>query len=126
MLVARARQGADWFELSERATVLAGGLLEALTSLPTVRPPRWARSQRRIDQVRQALAENMGLRLDELAEVAGVSAYHLSRTFRMVTGLTLSRYRIRLRVRRAIGRLAGGDRDIARVAAELGLPTRRI
>jgi len=49
-----------------------------------------------------------------------VSAYHLSRTFRRVTGLTLSHYRIRLRLRRAMERLAAGERDLAGLAADLG------
>jgi AraC-like DNA-binding protein len=60
------------------------------------------------------------LDLDNLARAVGVSAYHLSRTFRAVTGLTLSRYRIRLRLRRVLERLADGERDLAGLAAEAG------
>ena len=58
--------------------------------------------------------------LDDLAQAAGVSAYHLSRTFRRVTGLTMSRYRTRLRLRQAMERLAAGEDDLAGLAADLG------
>ena len=122
MLVARARQGADRFELAERATALAGGLLLALAPDGTgsARPGTATRAGRLVDQVRQLLAERTDLGLHDLAREAEVSAYHLSRTFRRVTGLTLSRYRIRLRLRRAMQRLAAGDGDLAGLAAELG------
>jgi AraC-like DNA-binding protein len=88
MLLARAGQDADRFELAERATALAEALLAGLRMLA--------------------------------ARAVGVSAYHLSRTFRAVTGLTLSRYRIRLRLRRVLERLADGERDLAGLAAEAG------
>lgn len=119
VLVARARQGADELELAERAAVLAGGLLEPLTLGP---PPSVAtpHSRRVVDQVRQALAQNSDLRLSELARVAGVSVYHLSRAFRSVTGFTLSRYRIRLRARSALEMMAAGERDLARLALDVG------
>jgi AraC-like DNA-binding protein len=122
MLLARARQGADSFELTERAIALAGGLLMPLAPdrAGAARPGTAIRTWRLIDQVRQLLAERTELGLDDLAQAAGVSAYHLSRTFRRVTGLTLSRYRTRLRLRRAMQRLAAGDGDLAGLAAELG------
>jgi AraC-like DNA-binding protein len=122
MLLARARQGADRFELTERATALAGGLLLrlALGSAGTARPGAATRAGRQVDQARQLLAQRTDLGLDDLAREVGMSAYHLSRTFRRVTGLTLSRYRTTLRLRRAMQRLAAGDRDLAGLAAELG------
>jgi AraC-like DNA-binding protein len=49
-----------------------------------------------------------------------VSPHHLSRVFRSSTGHTISRHRIRLRVRDALERLAGGERDLARLAADAG------
>lgn len=48
------------------------------------------------------------------------SPHHLSRIFHSVTGTTISRHRRRLRARRALERLAAGDRDLARLAFELG------
>jgi AraC-like DNA-binding protein len=119
--VARAHGGADRFELTERAALLIGGLVElaAEPQVPGRRAVGARRSQRLADLVRQAINDDVRVRLDELALLAGVSAYHLSRTFRRVTGMTISRYRRRIRVRSAIDRLATGERDLARLAAEL-------
>ncbi|WP_344292896.1 helix-turn-helix transcriptional regulator, partial [Streptomyces synnematoformans] len=55
-----------------------------------------------------------------LAAELGCSPHHLSRVFRAATGATLSRYRNRLRAARALERLAGGERDLGGLAAELG------
>ncbi|NJD26699.1 MAG: helix-turn-helix transcriptional regulator [Chloroflexi bacterium] len=59
------------------------------------------------------------LDLRSLAHRVGVSPYHLSRTFRRVVGLTLSRYHARLRVRAAIEGLLAGV-PIAALAQEAG------
>lgn len=56
----------------------------------------------------------------ELAAVAGVSSYHLMRVFRHETGTTLRGYRVQLRLALALHRLRAGERDLARLAAELG------
>lgn len=58
--------------------------------------------------------------LGALARVARASPYHVSRTFRQVCGLTISRYRSRLRVRRALERLGQGERDLAGMAVDVG------
>lgn len=55
-----------------------------------------------------------------LAEYFGVSPFRLSRAFSRVTGVSLTRYRNRVRVGRALERLAGGDTALADLAAELG------
>ena len=52
--------------------------------------------------------------------IPGVSAHHLSRIFRAAAGHTMSRHRMRLRARAALERLAGGERSLARLAADLG------
>ena len=49
-----------------------------------------------------------------------VSPHHLSRIFRAGTGHTISRHRMRLRTRSALERLAAGEQNLARLAAELG------
>jgi AraC-like DNA-binding protein len=95
---------------------LAAEVLAAL--LPGARPaPRPAHA--RVDEVRAALHTDPDLALDDLASVAGWSGWYLSRTFRQVTGLTISAYRRRLRVRAALDALAGGD-PLALVAAGTG------
>ncbi|MBW8486695.1 helix-turn-helix domain-containing protein [Actinomadura parmotrematis] len=55
-----------------------------------------------------------------LARALGVSPAHLSRVFRRETGTTLTRYRNRLRVSRALDRIGSGETDLAALAADLG------
>ncbi|WP_156042349.1 helix-turn-helix domain-containing protein [Rhodococcus sp. UNC363MFTsu5.1] len=55
-----------------------------------------------------------------LSEALDVSPFLLSRTFTAVTGVSLTRYRNRVRVGRALARLEGGERDLALLAADLG------
>lgn len=75
-----------------------------------------------VDRARELLAHRFAepLGLVELARLVGYSPHHLSRTFAAATGLTLSRYRRRLRVRAALARLEQGADDLARLAADLG------
>jgi AraC-like DNA-binding protein len=121
-LLARARLGADSFELLERAIDLAGRLLSgffARGSRPGGSPPS-ARAQVLVDQVRELLHERIDLGLGGLSRTIGVSPYHLSRSFRSSTGMTLTRYRRQLRLKRAMQRLADGDSNLAGLAADLG------
>ena len=55
-----------------------------------------------------------------LAEMLGVSPYRLSRAFSREAGMSLTRYRNRVRVSRALERLAAGERDLGLLAADLG------
>lgn len=55
-----------------------------------------------------------------LARSLEASPSHLSRTFRHHVGMTVSRYRNRVRVSRALERIAGGETDLAGLAAALG------
>jgi len=55
-----------------------------------------------------------------LAERFGVSPFALSRAFSAVMGVSLTRYRNRVRVGRALERIENGDRDLAGLAAGLG------
>jgi AraC-like DNA-binding protein len=66
---------------------------------------------------REALACDPSLGLVELGRLVGSSPHHLSRVFRDEVGVTVSRYRRQLRLRRA---LDGLDEDLARVAADAG------
>ena len=55
-----------------------------------------------------------------LATHLDVSPYRLSRAFTREVGVSLTRYRNRLRVTRALDRLAAGETHLGRLAADLG------
>jgi AraC-like DNA-binding protein len=63
---------------------------------------------------------NHRMGLVELARTVGASPFHLSRVFREITEMTLSQYRLRLRVHEVLDRIAGGDEDLASVARATG------
>jgi AraC-like DNA-binding protein len=59
-------------------------------------------------------------RLPAPAALLNVSPYRLSRAFSRYRGLSLTRYRNRVRVGRALDRLIDGDTGLADLAAHLG------
>ncbi|MCF3119032.1 helix-turn-helix transcriptional regulator [Streptomyces arenae] len=122
LLLAHARTGADTFELSERTTAVAARILAQLApSRVASGLPRAAKARRRlVDDARAALGTGTTQSLDSLALAVGCSPHHLSRVFRTETGTTLTRYRNRLRLARALDRLAEGERDLALLAHDLG------
>jgi AraC-like DNA-binding protein len=118
-LLARARRGADGFELAERVVRLAQDLLRDPVGAPA---RRGSPAHRRLaGAAREALVADPAVDdLGRMAGLLGVSRSHLSRVFRAETGETLTRFRNRLRVRAALDRLADGHRDLAGLAADLG------
>jgi AraC-like DNA-binding protein len=117
VLAARAAR-AEPFELAELTVRLVGGL----TAWPPAgagRPGTEAAHRELADAARELLAaEPAGLR--EIARRLGCSPYHLSRVFHRRTGLTLTRYRNRLRVMRALEAIEAGETDLAGLAVRLG------
>jgi len=74
-----------------------------------------------VEQVRLLLAERSMAKLT-LAEIAGETAFtpwHLARVFREVTGTSIHRFVLRLRLARALDRLEP-EANLARVALECG------
>lgn len=59
-------------------------------------------------------------RLDELAREAGMSKFHFCRLFRKTTGLSPSRYFIRLRMEMARRLLRETSRSVIEVGLEVG------
>lgn len=122
LLLSAGRNGADPHELVERALTLAADVLEQGDPRPVASGrPATIRAQRSAaDGAREILAEDPERSLPELAHDLAVSPHHLSRVFRSLTGHTISRHRMRLRARAALEHLAGGESDLARVAADAG------
>jgi AraC-like DNA-binding protein len=122
LLLAAARRGADQHSLWERSVLLVAGALAHHDPRPTEsgRPSTGTARTAIVQGARELLASDADRSLLDLAGELAVSPHHLSRIFRQSTGHTVSRHRIRLRVRAALERIAGGDRDLARLAAELG------
>jgi AraC-like DNA-binding protein len=60
------------------------------------------------------------LTLTRIAAALGVSVFHLCRSFRRATGLTLHGYRDEVRLRMALERLEQGEGDLTRLGLELG------
>jgi AraC-like DNA-binding protein len=122
LLLASAGRGGDPHELVERAIALTGRVLERADGrrVAAGRPVSARRRRALVDSAREVLAAEPGRSLPELARELAVSPHHLSRIFRSITGQTISRHRMRLRARSALERLAGGERDLAWLAADLG------
>src|SRR5262249_41591846 len=72
-------------------------------------------------EAREALVDDPDQPLPALGRRLAVSPHHLSRIFRALTGVTIARHRMRLRVRAALERLSGGGGDLARLAADTGV-----
>jgi AraC-like DNA-binding protein len=122
LLLAAARRGDDPDGLVERALVLAAHALEQDDPRPVAagRPATAQARRALVERAREVLAADPRRSLPQLARELAVSPHHLSRIFSSATGTTVSRHRVRLRVRAAMERLAGGEGDLARLAAELG------
>lgn len=122
LLLAAARRRQDEHALVERCILLAADVIEQHDPRPvTSGRPSTARARQQLaDNARERLAADPGRSLTDLSGELAVSPHHLSRVFRQVTGQTISGHRVRLRVRTALERIAGGNRDLARLAAELG------
>jgi AraC-like DNA-binding protein len=88
---------------------------------PTGTVRKLARSDAGMSQVRDLLVARVAdnLRLDELAEVAHLSRFHLIRLFRQRYGVTPFAYQRNLRVERARDALRHGE-SLANAAAESG------
>ena len=122
MLLSRARQGTDSFELGEYTARLTSAVFAQLAPdrATSGRPASAAARRRLTDDARAALAAEPTIGLEALSRAVGASPHHLSRVFTAVTGITLTAHRDRLRLARVLDRLSEGERDLAGLARELG------
>ena len=88
--------------------------------LPARRPGD--RRREAIEFVKEHLSHHFAqpVPLVELAQRAGLSPYYLCRSFKAETGTSIHAYRVRLRLRAALDRLADRKGDLAGLALELG------
>ncbi|MET0492073.1 MAG: AraC family transcriptional regulator [Actinoplanes sp.] len=120
-LLARATAGASPPDLVDLAADLIGALLAPprAASRREVEEVR-AAPRRAVDEVRASLNADPQARLETLAALVGWSTWHLSRTFRSVTGVTINTYRLRLRVRAVLDELADPGAGLAALAVRAG------
>jgi AraC family transcriptional regulator len=115
---------ADPLDMEERVVVLLDRVLGLAYAdqRPAVSSPRLAAAAGLADRVKRWVAPRAAQRLT-LTTIAGAvqcSVFHLCRSFRRATGMTLHAYRDEVRLRLALERLEGGERDITRLALDLG------
>lgn len=121
-LLAGSRADPD-YQLAEGLVRLVGSALRAAARrpIPASDPPARP-SDRLVSQARDAIrqADDAAVGLFPLATALGVSPYRLSRSFSNELGVSVTRYRNRVRVGRALDHLHRGTSTIADVAATLG------
>jgi AraC-like DNA-binding protein len=102
------------FGMAEQVVGLLGGLLRMPESRVSARALA--------DDAREALLADhpQACGLIPLARLLDVSPSHLSRVFQRETGTSLTRYRNRIRVTRALDRIEQGAGNLAEIAADLG------
>jgi len=90
--------------------------VDAPRVVPMRYPPRAVR--RSIEYINDNFSEEV--RLKDIAAAVGMSMFHLSRTFRASTGVTLHRYLTRTRVERVKALLLDSDQSLAVIADAAG------
>jgi AraC-like DNA-binding protein len=123
VLLAECRRGTAEQVIVKLAAALVSRLLASRAqSAPTAhRPGTGVATRRSVDAARELVAHlPSGAILESVARAANLSPHYLSRVFRESTGLTLSRYRNRVRVRLALEWLGEGEDDLSRIAHDLG------
>jgi AraC family transcriptional regulator len=121
-LLNRARRGAPEIELRELAFDVLDEVFSGMCGGVPNRARATSRQREVVEAAQVLLAEcrHEPLGLDDVARAIGYSPYYLSRLFRRETGLPIHRYLTRLRLGAALERLAEGERDITRLALEMG------
>jgi AraC-like DNA-binding protein len=123
VLLAKCRRGGDTAVIVDMGMVLVADLFAewADSPPPTHRLGTPAVTRRIVDVARELVTTSLvPPSLPSIAAASSVSPQYLTRVFRRGTGLTLSGYRNRIRVRLALERLADGEHDLRRIAHDLG------
>jgi AraC-like DNA-binding protein len=111
------------FAVPEQLMTLLAGTVQRAVAAPTPARTRSGRGDRiHVAAARAALAADHPAShgLLSLARLVGMSPYRLSRAFTRELGVSVTHYRNRVRVSRALQRLETGEDSLARLAADLG------
>lgn len=113
---------ADDLEIEERTFALLGAVVSQRVADFTRRDRRATSVARRrvAHDVCEHLHRSPSRSLAELAGAVHYSPFHLSRMFREEIGTTISAYRRNLRIHEVLLRLDAGERDLHRLAADIG------
>jgi len=119
--------GADSLEVDDRIQAFLTLLLAGMYGRDPLAPgPRRAaalrRLERRIAEIAVMLSVDPARRrtLPELADLAGCTPWHFSRTFSRVLGTPLTRYLSRARLRLAVDRMLEDGEDLSALAHDVG------
>ena len=114
--------GSFWFEgqirlLLSQTCFRQGGLVEQAGGLQQL-----GKSLKRINQVKRILRDRPGdaLDLSDLAQEVGCSCSYLSRTFSLLTGMTVRQYLRRARIHLAASLFENGEESVSKVASQVG------
>jgi AraC family transcriptional regulator len=109
-------------EGEERCMFLLRTLAERVANVAATESRLGPGQRLRVQRARALLASDptRSWSLASLARAVESSPFHLARQFRSVTGETISRYLLRLRLAIAVERLAEGEGNLMKLACELG------
>ncbi|KIU16437.1 hypothetical protein TL10_13685 [Mycolicibacterium llatzerense] len=112
------------YQLAEQLVLLVGAALRSAATrpIPASDSPAHTSERRLVARAREAIrhGDEAAAGLFPLAAALGVSPYRLSRSFSNELGVSVTRYRNRVRVGRALDHLYRDDATLADVAATLG------
>ncbi|MFG2904046.1 helix-turn-helix domain-containing protein [Kitasatospora sp. NPDC048286] len=121
-MLAAARSGdVDYAVTEELLTLLASAVTRTVPG-PTPTAGSSARDRALVTAAREAIADEhpASVSLMSLADLLGASPYRLSRAFPRELGVSVTHYRHRVRIGRALDRLEAGETSLSVLAADLG------
>jgi AraC family transcriptional regulator len=103
----------------------ASGFVNGLVSRHTATPPRPARGRlgaKALQKIRDYIHAHLDqpIEVNDLADLAGRSAFHFTRVFARSVGMTPYRYVVHLRLQAALRRVREGRMSLAQIAADTG------
>ncbi len=116
-----ARTAEPGYAVAQQLLNLLSGILKQISAAPTPAGTGAHRADRSAVAWEAILADDPAAHaLVPLAALPAISPFRLSRAFTREMGVSLTRYRKRVRVARALDRLEHGENQLAVLAADLG------